>query len=82
MWLWRRMIETQWIRHKTNEAALNEVSERRINVIMKEKIKLIEEHLLRHNPFITVIMEGEINGKRLRITFFEQIFPQRVNFIS
>lgn len=58
MWLWRRMTETQWIRHKKNEAALNEVSERRImiNVIMKEKIKLIEEHLLRHNPFITVIM--------------------------
>lgn len=48
---------------------------------MKEKIKLIEEHLLKHNRFITVIMEGKINGKRPRISFFEELF-QRVGFIS
>jgi len=42
-----------------------EVNERRalMNTIMKRKVKLIG-HLIRHNEFITIIMEGKIDGKR------------------
>jgi len=79
MWIWRKMTGTRWVEHKTNEAVLNEVNERRamMNAIMERKIKLIG-HQLRHNKFITIIMEGKINGKRTRErprkSFFEEIF--------
>jgi hypothetical protein len=79
MWMWRRMTRTRWTEHKTNEAVLNEINEERtvMNTIMKRTIKLIG-HLLRHNVFITIIMEGKIEGKRSRgrprKSFFEEIF--------
>jgi len=60
------MTGTSWIEHKTNEAVLDKVRLRTMmHIIMKIKIKLIG-HLLRHNVFITNIMEGTINGKRTR----------------
>lgn len=50
---------------------------------MNRKIKLIG-HFLRHNQFITIIMEWEINGKRTNRgrphkSLFEEIF-QLMNF--
>jgi len=48
-----------------------------MNTIMKRKIELIG-HLLIHNEFIIIIMEGKINDKRTRgrpsKSFFEEIF--------
>ncbi|VVC42596.1 Hypothetical protein CINCED_3A003125 [Cinara cedri] len=79
MWMWRKMTRTSWIEHKTNEEVLNEINEERtiMNTIMKRTIKLIG-HLLRNNEFITIIMEGKIEGKRSRgrprKSFFEEIF--------
>ncbi|VVC43630.1 Hypothetical protein CINCED_3A006507 [Cinara cedri] len=67
MWMWRKMTRTSWIEHKTNEEVLNEINEER--TIMKRTIKLIG-HLLRNNEFITIIVEGKIEGKRS----FEEIF--------
>lgn len=76
MWMWRRMTGTSCIKHKTNEAVLVEVNERRtmLNTIMKMKIKLVG-HLLRNHMFVVIIMEGKINGKKPRPCkfFFEEI---------
>jgi len=71
--------EKLWIEHKTNEALLDEVNEKwtLMNTIMKIKIKSIW-HLLRHNEFITIIVEWIVNSKRTRErrrkSFFEEIF--------
>jgi hypothetical protein len=79
--MWRKMTRTSWIEHKTNEEVLNEINEERtvMNTIMKRTIKLIG-HLLKNNEFITIIMEGEIEGKRSREksrkSFFEEIFKR------
>jgi len=78
IWMWKKMTGTSWTEHKTNEAVLNEVDEKRtvMNTIMKRKIKLIGQ-LLRHNVFITIIIEGKIAGKRTRgrpCKTFEEIF--------
>jgi hypothetical protein len=79
MWMWRKMTGTNWIEYKINEAVLDEINEERtvMNTILKRRIKLIG-HLLRHNVFITIFMEGKIEGKRYRRrprkSFFEEIF--------
>ncbi|KAL4148794.1 hypothetical protein QTP88_002949 [Uroleucon formosanum] len=67
MWMWRKMTRTSWIELKTNEEVLNEINEERtvMNTIMRRTIKLIG-HLLRNIEFITIIMEGKIEGKRSR----------------
>lgn len=67
MWMWRRMTRTSWIERKRNETILEEIEERRnlITSIMKRKVKLVG-HLLRHNEFITNIIEGRVLGRRPR----------------
>jgi len=47
MWMRRKMTGTKWVEHKTNEAVLDEVNERKtmMNAIMERKLKLIG-HLL------------------------------------
>lgn len=73
------MVGTILIEHKTNNAKLNEVNEKRTmrNAIMKRKIILIG-HLPSCNQFITVITKEKINGKRIngrpRKSFLEEIF--------
>ena len=77
--MWKKITRKSWIEYKTNEALLNEINEERtvMNTIIKRTIKLIG-HLLRHNVFITIFMEGKIEGKRYRRrprkSFFEEIF--------
>lgn len=79
MWMWRRMTRTSWIEKKSNEVLLEEIKEKRslMQRIMKRKIKLIG-HLLRHNTFITNIIEGKMEGRRPRgrprKMYFEDIF--------
>lgn len=68
------------------KGVLDKVKERRImiNEIIKRKIKLIG-HPLKRNQFITIIMEGKINGKRTRGRlgkfFFEEI-SKLIDFTS
>lgn len=61
------MIGTILIEHKTNNAELSEVNEKRTmrNATIKRKIILIG-HLPSHNQFITIIMKEKINDKRIR----------------
>jgi len=77
MWIWRKMTVASWIEYKTNEPVLDEVNEKR--TLMNKIIKIKPfGYLLRHNEFITIIMEGKINGKRIkgrsRKSAFEVIF--------
>jgi hypothetical protein len=73
------MIRKSWTEHKTNGIVLNEINEKRtvINTVLKRTIELIG-HLLRHNVFVIIIMEGKIEGRRSRgrpcKSFFEEIF--------
>ncbi|KAI5755057.1 hypothetical protein M8J77_013699 [Diaphorina citri] len=78
MWLWRRMTRTSWMERKRNEKILEEIGEERnlMKTLMKRKIKLVG-HLLRHNDFITNILEGKVEGRRPRgrprKSYFEDI---------
>lgn len=56
MWLWRKMIKTNWVEQKSNENALK--GEKRSLIInkMDRKIKWIE-HLIHHNDFLNNIIE-------------------------
>lgn len=64
MWTWRKVLRISWTERKSNEEILQIVEEKRIllSIIRSRSGKLIG-HLLRHNPFITNIMEGRINGR-------------------
>jgi hypothetical protein len=63
MWLWRRINRTSWMDRKSNEEVLTEINEKRtiLRVVGMRKVKLIG-HLLRHNGFVTNIMEGRVLG--------------------
>jgi hypothetical protein len=52
---------------KSNEEVLKEINEKRkiLRVIGMRKVKFIG-HLLRHNSFVTNIMEGRVLGKKNR----------------
>jgi hypothetical protein len=52
---------------KSNEEVLKEINEKRtiLRVVGMRKVKLIG-HLLRHNSFVTNIMEGRVLGKESR----------------
>jgi hypothetical protein len=67
MWLWRRINRTIWMDRKSKEEVLKEINEKRtiLTVIGMRKVKLIG-HLLRHNGFVTNIMEGRALGKKSR----------------
>lgn len=84
------MIETRRIEHKSNKSVLDKDNERRavINATIKRRIKL-NEHLLKHNQFVTIVMERKISGKRTRGRpckyFFEEIIRpiiKKFDFIS
>jgi hypothetical protein len=78
MWTWRRVLRISWTERKSNEEILQIVKEKRVllSIIRSRSGKLIG-HLLRHNSFITNIMEGRINehnGRgRPRKTFIGEI---------
>ena len=67
MWLWRRMTRTKWTERKRNETIMEEIEEKRniMTSLMRRKVKLVG-HLLRHNNFITNIIEGKVAGRRPR----------------
>jgi hypothetical protein len=52
---------------KSNEEVLKEINEKRtiLRVVEMRKVKFIG-HLLRHNDFVTNIMEGRVLGKKNR----------------
>jgi hypothetical protein len=67
MWLWKRVNRTSWMDRKSNEEVLKEINEKRtiLRVVGMRKVKLIG-HLMRHNGFVTNIMEGRVLGKESR----------------
>lgn len=81
MWIWRRITRTSLTERKRNDTILQEIGEERniITAIMKREMKLIG-HLLKHNDFVTNILEGNIMGKRSRRrprqSFFNDIKQQ------
>lgn len=67
MWIWRRMLKISWTEKKSNEWVLKEIHETRklITNIEKRKAKFVG-HTLRHNEFLTTILEGKVLGKKGR----------------
>ncbi|KAI5640823.1 hypothetical protein NE865_06931 [Phthorimaea operculella] len=67
MWGWRRMQKIKWTDKVTNEEVLVQVKEKRniLSIIENRRGKMFG-HLMRHDEFIKVIMEGKIEGKRGR----------------
>jgi uncharacterized protein involved in propanediol utilization len=67
MWTWRRVLRISCTEKKINEEILQIVEEKKVllSIIKSRSGKLIG-HLLRHNTFITNIMERRINGRKGR----------------
>lgn len=67
MWCWRRMEKISWTEKKSNEEVLGMVNEKRslLKVIENRRGKMLG-HLIRHDSYIKVIIEGKIEGKRKR----------------
>ena len=67
MWLWRRMEKISWTEKKTNDEVLALVGEERrlVDVIVERKKRWIG-HVLRGDGLLREVIEGRIEGKRLR----------------
>jgi len=67
MWIWRRMERVSWMDKITNEEILNKVGEKRqlISVIRIRQKNWIG-HVLRDEGLLGEVMEGRMEGKRLR----------------
>jgi len=81
MWKWKRLLKVSWIEMKNNIDILNQVEEKIILLnIIKERSGKMFGHLLRHNPFMTNIFEGRIDGHkgrgRLRKAYIKEIIRQ------
>jgi len=61
------MIKTNWMERNSNERVLEEIGEKRSEMIniMERKIKFIG-HIIRHNYFLNNIFEGRLMGLRPR----------------
>jgi hypothetical protein len=67
MWMWRRMERVSWMDKITNEEILNKVGEKRqlISVIRNRQKNWIG-HVLRGEGLLREVMEGRMEGKRVR----------------
>lgn len=67
IWTWRRLLRISWTEKKSNEEILQIIEEKRVLLfIIRSRSGKLIGHLMRHNPFITNIMEGRINGRKGR----------------
>ena len=67
MWIWRRMERISWAERRTNEEILQLVEEKRplIGTIRGRQKKWIG-HILRSDTLLRDIIEGRMEGKRMR----------------
>jgi hypothetical protein len=67
MWIWRRMERISWTERRTNEEILQLVEEKRslIGTIRGRQKKWIG-HILRSDTLLRDIIEGRMEGKRMR----------------
>ena len=67
MWIWRRMEKVSWKDRKTNEEVLQTIGEKRslIETIVNRKKNWIG-HILRGDGLMKDVMEGRMEGKRVR----------------
>jgi hypothetical protein len=86
MWCWRRMEKISWTEKKSNEEVLNIVREGRslLKTIENRRGKMLG-HLLRHDEYIKIMVEGKVEGRRKRgrprRTYMDQI-KEKVNVVS
>ena len=67
MWIWRRMFKIKWIERLSNEEVLVIAGETRslLNTIKDRQRKWIG-HILRHDNMMRDMIEGRVDGKRMR----------------
>ena len=67
MWIWRKMQKVKYTEHKTNEEVMKEIEEDRslIDTIRKRQRNWMG-HVLRHDSLLRTIIEGKMEGKRVR----------------
>ena len=67
MWIWRRMFKIKWIERLSNEEVLVIAGETRslLNTIKDRHRKWIG-HVLRHDNMMRDMIEGRVDGKRMR----------------
>ncbi|XP_048006632.1 uncharacterized protein LOC125241959 [Leguminivora glycinivorella] len=86
MWCWRRMEKISWTEKVTNEEVLNRVKEKRciLRTVECRRGNMLG-HLLRHDEFIKIIIEGKVEGRRKRgkprRAYMDQV-KEKVNVVS
>lgn len=66
-WCWRRMLKIKWTDRVTNEEVLQRAEEERTLLkTLKSRRHSWIGHIIRHNEFVTNIVEGVIPGKKAR----------------
>ncbi|KDR16678.1 hypothetical protein L798_09068 [Zootermopsis nevadensis] len=65
MWCWRRIEKIRWTDRVTNEEVLRRVNEQRniLQAITRRKANWLG-HIMRRNGLLSVIIEGQVEGKR------------------
>jgi hypothetical protein len=59
MWLWRRKMKVKWMEHKTSEAVLEMVKEKRMLIkIIRERRNNWVGHTLRSDSLLQTVWEG------------------------
>ena len=67
MWIWRRMERISWTERRTNEEILQLVEEKRSLIgTIRERQKKWIGHILRSDTLLRDIIEGRMEGKRMR----------------
>jgi len=65
IWIWTRMMKLPWTEHKTNEEILQMVeTEREIMDTVRSRQTRWLGHILRHDSFLRIMLEGQIQGKK------------------
>lgn len=67
MWCWRRLLKISWTEKVTNKEVLERVQEEKhiLKTASKRRHKWIG-HILRHNEYMTNILEGTLEGSSTR----------------
>ena len=67
MWIWRRMERVKWTDKIKNEVVLERMGEGRIILeLIKKRERNCLGHWLRRNCLLKNVLEGMVNGKKIR----------------
>ena len=67
MWIWKRMFKIKWTDKLTNEEVLDIAGETRsLLKTIKNRQQKWMGHILRHDNMLRDMIEGRVDGKRLR----------------